>query len=194
MGRPRKQKPETDLSKILETIVNEPETANTIESQTLENKETGLPESKETGTDTGNAEPLRTITDADIDNALAGFTKSAETVEQKKERKTRTTNEPALIIPGSLVVSITDKIMVGGFTAIDGVINKKNRIARDVIKSYLSLSPEQQKELAPLAEAFVKALNLEKDPIKLYLYSMIAIYSANYLALRAFMSETVKPK
>lgn len=119
----------------------------------------------------------------EVENIMKNFSAAKEEKEPgKRGRKSK--QEEDLIIPGELLVMITDRLTSAGIILIDGMINK------DAIDAtLLAMDDEQIKKLTPLANKAIEAMKIVNNPIGAFFVSMIAFQLANYIALRLMMKH-----
>lgn len=108
----------------------------------------------------------------------------------KKERKKRESKDKApevqILIPGELLIHVSDNIMVGGIGWLDAFFSKE-----PINAQLLALREDQKKQLIPSANAAAVeiAKYISANPILLFVASLGATYVSNYLIIRALMMQ-----
>lgn len=180
MGRRKK-------SEVLESIseVVNPLEETTNESQSPDNPEQTSPDDF--------IQPSATVEETaqsakddllEVENIISDFSsaKNEDDEPKKRGRKSKAERQEELIIPGELLVMITDRLTSAGICAVDGMINKQ-----PIDAALLAMDDEQIKKLTPLANKAIEAMKIIDNPIAAFFVSMIAFQIANYIALRIIM-------
>ncbi len=84
------------------------------------------------------------------------------------------------VISGILLITMIDLL----FPLIVAVIHNQFSKDKKVKVSELSLKAGQKKELQPIADEVVKALNIEANPIHMFIISLLGIYGLNLVEAR----------
>jgi hypothetical protein len=154
-------------------------------------------ESAETETDSGHADNdgSASATNPGDDHAPAEEVSVDEIMQQfsdnkqKRGRKKKETQPPPPMIPGALLVEVTDSVGVSIASLLDGFLSKK-----PIDAQLLSLREEQKEKLIPLADACVVELQkmIQLNPIGAFFGTFATMQLSNYLLLRMMFSRADK--
>lgn len=109
-----------------------------------------------------------------------------ETETEPKKRKRK--NEPQILIPGKLVVSVTDKLVSRLIVTLDSLVTKSEPLNPKL----LEIGAENIDELVPLADEMVKSWKLSTNPTLVFFGSFLLIQITNYSMIKALMSNEKK--
>jgi hypothetical protein len=83
------------------------------------------------------------------------------------------------VISGSLLILLIDLILPNIMAAVNNKVSKKK-----IKASLLQMTPEQRKELEPVADAVSREMMLKANPLAMLIISMIGIYGVNLMMLK----------
>lgn len=126
-----------------------------------------------------------TETPLDVDALLKEYAPKKERKERKTKEKTAA-QETQILIPGELLIHVSDNIMVGGIGWLDAFFSKE-----PIDAQLLALRADQKQQLIPSANAAAAeiAKYISANPILLFVASLGATYVSNYLIIRALMMQ-----
>jgi hypothetical protein len=85
------------------------------------------------------------------------------------------------IISGALMMMLIDLALPQLICFANNKLNKKGK---KIQASALQMTPEQRKELEPVAEQVAKEMMLQANPLTVLIISMIGIYGINFMMLK----------
>lgn len=123
--------------------------------------------------------------EVNIDEILSQFSDKKE----KRARKKKVEPEQPPMIPGALLVEVTDSVGVSIASLLDGFLSKK-----PIDAQLLALRPDQKEKLVPLADACVIELQkmIQLNPIGAFFGTFAVMQLSNYLLLRMMLSRMEK--
>lgn len=176
----------------------------TVQKEISENETSGN-SSDVSNVETVNTETINNENQTDLQAELKavlgdGYGSESETpaVESEPELPKKSSRKKALapvtpepkkiIIPGRLVVKMSDKIFSRAITSIDALFSKDAAIDPGMLQS----DDDQLEDLIPMAEKMVESWKLEEHPTLFFLGSMLMIHISNYTMVKALLKKKIK--
>lgn len=95
---------------------------------------------------------------------------------------------PKIIIPGRLVVKLSDKVFSRVITGVDAMFSKDAAIDPE----YLKVEDDDMDDLIKMAEHMVQSWKIEDHPTLFFLGSMLMIHVSNYTMVKALLKKQKK--
>lgn len=102
----------------------------------------------------------------------------------KRGRKKKVFENQPVLVSGELIVIVLNNISSGGLSLLDSYISK-NPLPIEAV----SLNEKQVTQLAPLAEKAFETLQIEKDPMRAFLYTFGAMVTSNYIMMKSLQAK-----
>lgn len=129
------------------------------------------------------ATPFITHDPAGSDTPIEYYVRGAKKGQPKPPRKNApvkpTSIQASVLLSGALFITLIDNLMPMIFA---GLNNWRSKIKIDSAK--LQLTDKQRADLAPVADAVARELNINSNPVPLLLIALAGIYGGNMVMLR----------
>lgn len=164
----------------------------------MSEKKTLVDEGKPTDTNgTAENEPSKVDSKknlSEIENMISGYQEEPNTetdsrveiippVKKKRRgRRKKTAIVEGELLSGAMFLFLVDTIFPTLICAVHNQLSKKK-----VTPDRLMLSPNQKKELEPLAAQVAEQLQAKGDPVSLFILTMLSLYGINLMMVRQSM-------
>ncbi len=175
----KKDETKTEISEneFVETITETEPSNQSIDNRNAENDaESTFAESQ------AKTESPATTDEIDVDALLNEYVPK-----KKRGRKPKEEEKSPLLIPGELLIHVTDNIAVGLIGYADTLFTKN-----PIDVQLLALREEQKQKLVPAANEAIRAMNLQGNPIAVFFAMMGSMYISNYMIIRTLMKQSEK--
>jgi hypothetical protein len=137
--------------------------------------------------------PKTDAVNSEIFDILNGYTEKIQIDEpaamqnekSKRGRKSKQAEaqqiEPAPVITGALMMMLIDLALPHLLAFANNKLNKKGK---KIKASDLQMTPEQRKELEPVADQVAKEMMIQANPLTVLIISMIGIYGINFMMIK----------
>ena len=117
-----------------------------------------------------------------------GFKPVAELTEKPKRKTRKKKSDVPTFIEGWILLMIIDIVLPMGISTVFNMF-VKNKPHLKIEASELSLQPDQQAKLEPLAEQAANHLKVNVNPVAMFFIMSTIMYTQNLFTLQAFKKQ-----